>query len=168
MDIKKSLLIYVVEDNLIYNRIVYEHLKNNKYWNVKSFISGKECIQAVMNGEKPDIVVQDYHLEDTTGINVLQEVKKQCKNSEFIFLTANEDMDVAVNSIKHGAYDYIIKDNDVALKKLVDKLNKLTKLIALNRQNKFIRLAMIILLLVLALIIISGMLLYAFKIIKPI
>ena len=59
MDKGKNLLIYVVEDNTIYNRILCEYLKNQKYLNVKSFTSGKDCIQYVRNGEHPDIVIQD-------------------------------------------------------------------------------------------------------------
>jgi len=168
MDIKKSLLIYVVEDNLIYNRMVCEYLKKQDYTNVKSFNSGNECMKAVMTGAKPDIVIQDYYLEDSTGIDVLQAVKKQSKNSEFIFLTANEDMEIAVNSIKYGAFDYIIKDNDVAFKKLVDKINKVSKLILLRRNNKVSKLAMIIILIILILIIISGILLYSFGIIHSV
>lgn len=166
MSAKNSLLIYVVEDNLIYNRLVCENLKKQDFTNIKSFTSGKDCIAAVKAGEKPDIVVQDYGLEDMTGIEVLVKVKKINKKTEFIFLTANENMDIAINTIKYGAYDYIIKDNNVAFSRLADKLNKVTKLIMLDRRNKLTRLAMIILLLVLSLIIISGMLLYVFGVIK--
>ncbi len=100
MDTGKKLLIYVVEDNLIYNRLICEHLKKQNYTRVKSFNSGKDCIKSVVSGEFPDIVIQDYYLEDSNGIDVLQAVKKLSKNSEFIFLTANEDFEVAVNSIK--------------------------------------------------------------------
>ncbi len=166
MDVKKLLLIYVVEDNRIYNKLVCEFLAKKNYTNVKSFESGKECINAVANGERPNIVIQDYFLEDSTGIEVLQNVKKHSKNSEFIFLTANESLDVAVNSIKYGAYDYIIKDNDVAFQKVVDKIQKITKIFVLNRTNKMIRQMMIITILVLLLIIITGLLLYSFNIIE--
>lgn len=166
MDKSKNVLIYVVEDNLIYNRVICEYLKKQNFTNVKSYNSGKDCIKAVMSKEYPDVVIQDYYLGDSNGIDVLLAVKKLSKNTEFVFLTANEDIEVAINSIKYGAYDYIIKDNDVALKKVVYKINKISKLIELKQNNKTTRLAMIILLLVLLGIIISGMLLYAFDVIQ--
>ena len=97
MDAKKHLKIFVVEDNKIYNRVVCEYLKKLNFKHVTSFYSGKECIKAVVAGASPHIVIQDYHLEDTTGIDVLQNVKKISKRTEFVFLTGNEDMDVAVN-----------------------------------------------------------------------
>jgi len=45
MDAKNNLLIYVVEDNKIYNRFISEYLKKQGYFNVKSFLSGEECIK---------------------------------------------------------------------------------------------------------------------------
>jgi len=161
----KNLLIYVVEDNLMYNRLVCENLKRQDFTNVKSFDSGNDCLKSVKSGEFPDVVIQDYQLKDSTGISVLQAVKKISKNSEFIFLTSNENVEIAVNTIKFGAYDYIIKDNDVALEKVVDKINKIAKMIQLKHKDKTSRLAMIILSLILVLIIISGLLLFAFGII---
>ena len=77
MDAKKSMLIFVVEDNVLFNKMVCEHLKKNNYTNLKSFVSGNECINAVMKGEHPDIVIQDYFLDDINGVDVLKAVKKQ-------------------------------------------------------------------------------------------
>ena len=98
MDLKKTLLIYVVEDNKVYNKMVCEHLKKENYTNVKSFEFGKDCIKTVKDGEKPDIVIQDYALQDITGIDVLKAVKKYNKNTEFVFLTANENISFFLDS----------------------------------------------------------------------
>ena len=165
MDVKKSLLIYVVEDNQVYNRMVCEYLKKQNYTNVKSFISGNECIKTVMSGDEPDIVIQDYFLDDLNGIDVLKAIKAKCKDAEFIFLTSNENIEVAIECITYGVHDYIIKDKGDILKRLTDKVNKVSKVIVLRRKNKIIWLAIIIALLVLSLIIISGFLLYMFGIV---
>ena len=53
-------------------------------------------------------------------------------------------MEVAINSIKYGAYDYIIKDNELALKKVLNKIGKISRLFELQRRNEVIRKAMII------------------------
>ena len=166
MDAKKSMLIFVVEDNVLFNKMVCEHLKKNNYTNLKSFVSGNECINAVMKGEHPDIVIQDYFLDDINGVDVLKAVKKQSRKSEFIFLTANEDIEVAIDSMKFGALDYIIKEKGDVLNRLVDKLNKVTKLILIKRKDKATRIAMILLVLILFLIIVSGILLYVFGFIE--
>ncbi len=158
MTTKNNLLIYVVEDNKIYNRLVCEYIKKQNYSNVKSFLSGKECIKQVLKGEHPDIVIQDYHLGDSTGIDVLKNVKKHSKKSEFIFLTANESMEVAVNTIKYGAYDYIVKDNDLALKKVVFKMEKIFREITRQKKDGIIKQVMIISIIVLIIIVIFAIL----------
>jgi DNA-binding NtrC family response regulator len=165
MDVKKSLLIYVVEDNQVYNRMVCEHLKKQNYTNVKSFISGNECIKTVMNGDEPDIVIQDYFLDDLNGIDVLKAIKAKYKDAEFIFLTSNENIEVAIECIAYGVHDYIIKDKGDILKRLTEKVSKVSKLIVLRRKNKIIWLAIIIALLVLTIMIISGFLMYMFGIV---
>ena len=164
MDQKKKFLIYVVEDNKIYNKMVCEHLKKANYTNIKSFEFGKECIKTVKDGEKPDIVIQDYALDDVTGIDVLKAVKKYNKTTEFVFLTANENMEIAVNSIKYGAYDYIVKDNDIAFKKVVYNINKIAKAILLRKRNRTINIFMVSTIIVLAIIVLLGFLQIAFKI----
>ncbi|MDX8340956.1 response regulator [Draconibacterium sp. IB214405] len=150
----KNLLIYVVEDNKLYHKLVVDFLQKQGLKNLKSFYNGKDCLDAIKGGERPDIVIQDYHLEDSTGIAVLQAVKKRSKTSEFIFLTANEDMEVAVNSIKYGAFDYIIKDNDIALKKVYSKIGKIAKMIELEKRNRFTRNAMTVTVIILVAIVI--------------
>jgi DNA-binding NtrC family response regulator len=166
MDVKKSLLIYVVEDNQVYNRMVCEYLKKQNYTNVKSFLSGSECVKTVMNGENPDIVIQDYFLDDLNGIDVLKAIKAKSKNTEFIFLTSNENIEVAIECITYGVHDYILKDKGDIFKRLMEKLNKVSKMIVLRRKNKTIWVAIIITVLILSVIIISGILLFVFGVIS--
>jgi CheY-like chemotaxis protein len=162
MEIKKSLLIYVVEDNRVYNRMVCEYLKKQNYTNVKSFLSGEECINTVKKGDKPDIVIQDYFLDNLNGIEVLKAIKSKCKDTEFIFLTSNENIEVAIECIAYGVHDYIIKDKGDILKRLIEKVGKVSKTIKLRRKNKIIWLAIIMAILLLSLIIVSGFLLFMF------
>lgn len=149
---KKNLLIYVVEDNQIYNHLVCENLKKRNYTNIRSFTSGRECVKAVSGGGSPDIVIQDYFLEEGNGVDVLKNVKKICKKTEFIFLTGNENMEVAVATIKYGAYDYIIKDK-LALDKVANKIERISHLTELEKRNEFIQRAMIVSVIILVLIV---------------
>lgn len=143
MAAKKTNLIYVVEDNPVYNKFITEYLKKQNFTNVKPFFSGEECVKAIEQGERPDIIVQDYFLERMNGIDVLLQVKKKSPASEFIFLTSNESMEVAVNTIKFGAYDYIIKDK-ITLDKLMDRIRKILKIKLLEKRNKQIQVGIIL------------------------
>jgi DNA-binding NtrC family response regulator len=152
---KKNRLIFVVEDNKIYNRIVSEYLQKNGFTNIKSFISGKECLEYLKKGKYPEIVLQDYTLGDMTGVEVLRKVKGVKPQTEFVFLTANESVEVAVNTIKYGAYDYIIKDV-VALDKVINKVNKIGVLLDLNEKNKQIKTLKYLFILLLIMIVVTA------------
>ncbi|MCL3780250.1 response regulator [Prolixibacteraceae bacterium JC049] len=133
MQNRRNPLIFVVEDNQVYNKLVVSYLKSNKYTNVKEFHSGEDCINNLE--KKPDIIIQDYLLEGMTGIDVLKKAKQITPDTEFIFLSGQDSIDVAINSMKYGAYDYIVKDQ-MALKKLVNKINKIMSVNKLRRSNK--------------------------------
>ena len=86
------------------------------------------------------------------GIEVLKKAKEQNPNIEFIFLSGQDNIDVAINTMKYGAYDYIVKDQ-MALKKLVNKINKIQSVNKLVKSNKRYRLGVILFFVVLVVII---------------
>jgi len=133
MSKKNYPLIFIVEDNKAYSRLLEHHLRMNNYTNVISILSGEECLKNLYR--KPDIIIQDYKLQGISGLNVLQRTKKMLPYTEFIFLSGIDDIDVAIDSVKFGAYYYIVK-NDVALNRLIPKLEEIKKVQTLTMQNK--------------------------------
>lgn len=126
-------LIFIVEDNPVYNKLIVNYLQSKKFNRIESFLSGEECLKRI--DQKPDIIIQDYLLEGIDGIAVLKQVKKILPNTEFIFLSGQDSVDVAVNTLKLGAYDYIVKDQ-MALKKMLDKITKILAVQVLVKSNK--------------------------------
>ena len=59
--------------------------------------------------EKFDLVMSDYRLGDTEGTKLLAEIKKIDAHANVIIFTGYEDIKTAVNVIKLGAFDYIVK-----------------------------------------------------------
>ena len=134
-------LIFVVEDNQIYNKLVVSYLKTNKFTNVESYLTGEEVLKNMH--KNPDIVIQDYLLDGMTGIEVLIKAKKICPNVEFIFLSGNDNIDIAINSMKYGAYNYIVKDQ-MALQKLVEKIHKINSVSKIVETKKRFKLGVIL------------------------
>ena len=154
MENQKYPLIFIVEDNSVYNKLIVNHLRSHKLIRTESFLSGEECLKNIHR--KPDIIIQDYLLDGINGIDVLKATRKKYPETEFIFLSGQADIEIAINSIKYGAYDYIVKDQ-YALTKLTDKINKIIVLHELMNSNKrykvgitffFIALAVLILIIV--------------------
>lgn len=126
-------LIFVVEDNRVYNKLICSYLKSNSFTNVMPFYSGEDAINNLYRN--PDIIIQDFLLDGMNGIDVLKKAKEQNTNIEFIFLSGQDNIDVAINTMKYGAYDYIVKDQ-MALKKMVNKINKIQSVNKLVKTNK--------------------------------
>lgn len=144
-------LIFIVEDNPVYNKLVVNYLNSKKFNRIESFLSGEECLKKIHM--KPDIIIQDYLLEGMNGIEVLKATKKLQPQTEFIFLSGQDSVDVAINTMKHGAYDYIVKDQ-MALKKMADKITKILAIQKLVKSNKRYKVGIAMFFLALALIII--------------
>lgn len=151
-------LIFVVEDNRVYNKLIASYLKSNNFSNVMSFYSGEDAINNLYRN--PDIIIQDFLLDGMNGIDVLKKAKDQTPNTEFIFLSGQDNIDVAINTMKYGAYDYIVKDK-MALKKMVAKINKIQSVNKLVKTNKRYRLGVVIFFAALIVVIIV-ILLFAF------
>jgi len=148
----KNPLIFVVEDNQMYNKLVVSYLKTNKLTNVESYLSGEDALNNM--SKNPDIIIQDYLLEGMTGIEVLIKAKKTNPNVEFIFLSGQDSIDIAINSMKYGAYDYIVKDQ-MALQKMVNKINKINSVTELVKSNKRYKIGVVLFFVGLAMLVIA-------------
>lgn len=107
----KAFKIFVVEDNEWYNKLLVHNLELNPDYEVVSFLNGAECLSQL--DENPDVITLDYRLPDMTGAEVLNRVKKEYPEIEVILISEQDDIEVVVDLLKKGAYDYIVKSNDI-------------------------------------------------------
>jgi two-component system response regulator AtoC len=105
----KSYKIFVVEDNVLYAQIIKKQLLDNDY-QVKVFYNGKDCIDNL--ADMPDVITLDYTLPDMTGHEVLNEILKRLPDVYVIVISAQENINTAIELMKAGAYDYIMKGPD--------------------------------------------------------
>ncbi len=120
--------IFIVEDNKLYAQVLKKQLLDQQY-QVKVFYNGKDCIAEL--DEKPDVITLDYTLPDMTGYKVLQEIQKKCPNAQVIIISAQESISTAIELMKNGAYDYIMKAPDTR-----EKLTNIIKNIYQSDQLK--------------------------------
>ncbi|MDX9697347.1 MAG: sigma-54 dependent transcriptional regulator [Bacteroidales bacterium] len=103
--------IFVVEDNDWYNRLLVHNLSLNPDFEVISFLNGWDCINNL--DQNPDLVTLDFRLPDISGIEVLKKIKQQNYDTQVILISEQDDIEVVVELLKEGAYDYIVKSNDI-------------------------------------------------------
>jgi DNA-binding NtrC family response regulator len=124
---------FIVDDDPFVGLLYKKHLSNLGYSNLHHFFSGVECLNSLHLN--PAVVLLDHHMSEITGFEVLKKIKRYSPNTAVIMVSGQEDMATAVNALKYGAFDYIIKDNNEAIK-ITDALQRLAKLQSLRTPKK--------------------------------
>jgi len=75
---------------------------------------GPTAIQEVETNRSIDVVVLDYFLPGMNGLEVARKIKEKNPSLPIIFLTVNKDMNLAVEAMKAGASDFLIKEDIVS------------------------------------------------------
>ncbi|ODZ44350.1 quorum-sensing sigma-54 dependent transcriptional regulator LuxO [Vibrio parahaemolyticus] len=70
--------------------------------------TGRDAIES-LNHRIPDLILLDLRLPDMTGMDVLHAVKKSHPDVPIIFITAHGSIDTAVEAMRHGSQDFLIK-----------------------------------------------------------
>ncbi|NAX34964.1 response regulator, partial [Vibrio sp. V29_P1S30P107] len=70
--------------------------------------TGRDAIES-LNQRKPDLILLDLRLPDMTGMDVLRAVKERSPDVPVIFMTAHGSIDTAVEAMRYGAQDFLIK-----------------------------------------------------------
>jgi two-component system NtrC family response regulator len=119
-------VILVVEDEPLQRRLIRQNLEKEGFA-VFEASGGKEALEAV-RAYPVDLAVVDYRLEKEKGTDVIREMLKENPLLTTIVVTAFANIENAVEAMRQGAYDYIVKPIDFAAFRLaIDR--------ALERQN---------------------------------
>ncbi|MBN2636291.1 MAG: sigma-54-dependent Fis family transcriptional regulator [Prolixibacteraceae bacterium] len=127
----KPFKIFVVEDNEWYNRLLVHHLSLNPDYEIESYNTGKECLNNLH--KKPDVVTLDYRLPDMQGLEVLKHIKSENEEIQVILISEQNEIEVVVDLLKYGAYDYIVKSNDIR-ERLLNTINNIRKGLRLQHE----------------------------------
>lgn len=107
---KNAFKIFILEDDVWYGSMLYHYLSLNPEYEVKRFDNPREFFSRLH--ESPDVVTLDYSLPDSDGAEVLKRIKQHNKNIDVVIISGQEDVGTAINLLKNGAFDYIVKDSE--------------------------------------------------------
>lgn len=80
---------------------------------VKTAFSGDEALQRLKQISHVDIVVLDVKMPGMDGLETLKHIKKEYPLVEVIMLTGHATVETAIDGMKLGAFDYLMKPCDV-------------------------------------------------------
>jgi len=124
---KKKIKIFILDDNRYFGKLVEDKLTDDNR-EVRYFQTEMELIRRL--NEKPEILILDHRLEHCTGIEILEVVRRKCGNeTNVIYLSAQEYLNVTLKALRNGAVEYIEKGVTPLkyLNSVISKIEKHTK-----------------------------------------
>lgn len=98
--------------------------------------NGEQALRRLAKGDI-DVAICDIRMPDMSGLDVVSKAKEQNIDTRFLMMTAYASVDTAVNAMRLGVYDYIVKP--VRNDDLINHINNLGKVIALQSENHNLR-----------------------------
>ncbi len=122
----------IVDDEVSMCEFLEIILQKNGY-QVSSRQSARAAIKDLETGTF-DLVISDINMPEMSGLELLQLIKEKSPSTEVIMITAYASTDTAIQAMKRGAYDYIIKpfNND----EILLTIEKALKNSQLQRENR--------------------------------
>jgi two-component system response regulator FlrC len=99
--------VLVVDDEASMRLAVTESLRRNGYI-VAQATNGQEAMDRIATS-KPWLVLTDLKMPRSGGLEVVKEVKRRCPNTHVVVMTAYGTVETAVEAMKCGAVDYLLK-----------------------------------------------------------
>lgn len=156
---------FIVDDDPMQVQMLKDHLAEKLSLNITTFSTGEDCLNNL--DKEPVVVVLDYYLDSveknaSNGIEILKKIKARNPNTEVIMLSGQEKIEVAVESMSNGAFDYVVK-NESAFVNTENKIRNVFKNIKLqenaNMYKKatiFLGIALVVILIIAAILIATG------------
>ena len=113
---------FIVDDDVFCANTYKQYLKNLNYNDITYYSNGNDCLNNL--SQKPDIIFLDHNMDDITGFEVLKKIKRHNPNIYVVMISGQENIVTAVDALKYGAFDYVVKDANVGEKmiQVIDKI----------------------------------------------
>lgn len=133
--------IFLVDDEPIQNEMLKDYLSERFLYDFNVYDNGEEALRQM--NLNPEIVVLDYHLSShksdaMNGVQVLKKIKEKHPDVQVIMLSGQDKIDVAIDSMKYGAYDYVVKGETAfsRMENIMNNVSELHKVKTINRGYK--------------------------------
>jgi DNA-binding NtrC family response regulator len=115
---------FIVDDDIFCANVYDQYLTNLNYNDITYYSNGNDCLNNL--NQNPDIIFLDYNMDDLTGFEVLKKIKRYNSNIHVVMVSGQENIKIALDAIKYGAYDYVTK-NSLVCDKMTNIINKISQ-----------------------------------------
>jgi len=117
--------VLLVDDEVSFVETLSKRL-NKRNLMVLSAFGGQEALEILGKNQTLDVVILDVKMPNMDGIETLSKIKKDFPLMEVIMLTGNATVETAIEGMKLGAFDYLMKPCDI--EKIVLKVEEATQI----------------------------------------
>jgi two-component system response regulator HydG len=103
----KPASVLLVDDDATFRQVMSNELTRLGY-QTEAVGSGEEAVRRIAASE-PDVVLLDLRLPGMNGLEVLKSVHTSAPATEVVIMTGHGSIDTAIESIRNGAFDYVVK-----------------------------------------------------------
>ncbi len=121
---RREPIVYIIDRNRGYKKTVILSLESIGLRNFETFDNGENCF--VSGLPRADIVILDYNLgeENWNGLEFMEEYERLNEGAKYLFFSSNSKLEIAVEAIRAGAQDYIVK-SEIGLARLKKQVNSI-------------------------------------------
>ncbi len=130
---RKGLRVLIVEDSAEDMEMLLRELRRGGYEVVFERVDTHEGFNAALDQQSWDVVLSDYTMPSFSGAAALTSLKRRGSDVPFIFVSGTIGEDVAVEAVKSGADDYVMKSN---MKRLLPIIQRELRESELRREHK--------------------------------
>jgi two-component system, OmpR family, response regulator len=138
MEQQSNRYVFLVDDEPIQNEMLKDYISERFQYKLKTYDNGEDALKDM--ALDPEIVILDYHLnahmsKAQNGVEILKKIKEVAPATQVVMLSGQDNMEVAIDSMKYGAYDYVIK-GETAFSRMENVLNNITDLHFMQAANR--------------------------------
>lgn len=116
-----SAVVLLVDDEVPFVETMTKRLSKRDFAVVSAF-SGPEALDRLAKQADVDVVILDVKMPGMDGVETLREIKKEYPLVEVVMLTGHATVETAIEGMRLGAFDYLMKPCDI--EKLVEKVKE--------------------------------------------
>ena len=126
-------ILFLVDDDALFLSSLRIEFQQNSEFHVETFQTGEQCVENL--GMSPSVIILDYHLDSIkqgaqNGLETLDKIRAYNPLIPVVMLSSQDKIDVAVECMRHKAFDYIVKSETVfvRLHKIIDTIFSFRKM----------------------------------------
>lgn len=112
MEEQRTIKILLVEDNRDFAKLVEVFLRKHEpeHFEILWRDQGRDALQELEHNQDFEVILMDYFLPGQNGLEITRAIRERHIAIPVVFLTVNKDFDLAVEVLKLGVEDYLVKE----------------------------------------------------------